>query len=262
MINKNQIIIGTSAWGSRIDFKQSLNIGTKLIRMGINKFDTAPHYGSGYSHHILNLLSKKNKIDVDTKYGDILTPNIKEILKRIYRYNDLKTFKDSFKYLEFNKKKRNEKSFWEIKNLKQKLDFYLNDLCECNIKTLFLHSPPRDILNKEYLELINNYLMQKNIKFGISGPHYSDFKFLLNKFPNLIFQVSLKFFLNNQKQIIENFKFVYINSIIKNSTNVVKNKETKVSLKECLHDVEMREGYKIVIGINSEKSVEMINQII
>ena len=117
-------------------------------------------------------------------------------------------------------------------------------------------------MNKEYLELINNYLIQKNIKFGISGPHYSDFKFLLNKFPNLIFQVSLKFFLNNQKQIIENFKFVYINSIIKNSTNVVKNKETKVSLKECLHDVEMREGYKIIIGINSEKSVEMINQII
>ena len=262
MINKNQIIIGTSAWGSRIDFKQSLNIGTKLIRMGINKFDTAPHYGSGYSHHILNLLSKKNKIDVDTKYGDILTPNIKEILKRIYRYNDLKTFKDSFKYLEFNKEKRNEKSFWDIKNLKEKLDFYLNDLYECNVKTLFLHSPPKDIINREYIELINNYLMKKNINFGISGPYYSDFKFLLNKFPNLIFQVSLKFFLNNQKQIIENFKFVYINSIFKNSIDLKKNKSTKTSLKNYLHDIEIPDNYKIIIGINSKKSVEKISQII
>lgn len=262
MINKNQIIIGTSAWGSGINFKKSLNIGTKLISMGIIKFDTAPHYGSGYSHHILNLLSKKNKIEVDTKYGDILTPNLKEILKRIYRYENLKTFKDSFKYFEFNKDKRNKKFFWDIKNLKEKSDAYFNDLCECNIKTLFLHSPPSGIINKEYLELINNYLKQKNIKLGISWPHYSDFEFLLNKFPNLIFQVSLKFFLDNQKQIIENFKFVYINSIIKNSTNVIKNKKTKISLNEYLQDVEMREGYKIVIGINSEKSVEMINQII
>ena len=146
--------------------------------------------------------------------------------------------------------------------MKEKSDAYFNDLCECNIKTLFLHSPPSGIINKEYLELINNYLKQKNIKLGISWPHYSDFEFLLNKFPNLIFQVSLKFFLDNQKQIIENFKFVYINSIIKNSTNVIKNKKTKISLNEYLQDVEMREGYKIVIGINSEKSVEMINQII
>ena len=117
-MNKNQIIIGTSAWGSRISFKQSLNIGNKLIKMGINKFDTAPHYGSGYAHHILNFLSKENQIEVDTKYGDILTPNVREIVKRIYRYSNLKNLKNSFKYLEFSKEKRNKKSFWYIENIK------------------------------------------------------------------------------------------------------------------------------------------------
>lgn len=261
-MKKNQIIIGTSAWGSRISFKHSLNIGTCLIEMGIKEFDTAPHYGSGYSHHILNILAKVNKIEVNTKYGDSLSPNIKEILKRIYRYNDLKSFKNSFKYLEFSKIKRFKKSFWDLKNIEENLDLYLKDLNKCRVKTLFLHSPPKDILNKTYLELVNSYLIKRNIKFGISWPNHSDYEFLLSEFPNLILQISLNYFLKNQKKIVENFKFVYINSIFKNSIDLKKNKSTKTSLKNYLHDIEIPDNYKIIIGINSKKSVEKISQII
>ena len=165
-MKKDQIIIGTSAWGSRISFKDSLNIGTCLIEMGIKEFDTAPHYGSGYSHHILNILAKVNKIEVNTKYGDTLSPNIKEILKRIYRYNDLKSFKNSFKYLEFSKIKRFKKSFWNVNNIDENLDLYLQT-AKGLAKTLFLHSPPKDILNKTYLELVNSHLIKRNMKFNI-----------------------------------------------------------------------------------------------
>ena len=86
---KSRIIIGTSGWGSKISFNKSYEIGSKLIEFGINNFDTAPNYGSGYSHHILNQLSKNYKMSVDTKFGDITIPSFKELAKRIYRFHEL-----------------------------------------------------------------------------------------------------------------------------------------------------------------------------
>lgn len=100
------------------------------------------------------------------------------------------------------------------------------------------------------------------MKFGVSWPNHSDYEFLLSEFPNLILQISLNCFLKNQKKIVENFKFVYINSIFKNSIDLKKNKSTKTSLKNYLHDIEIPDNYKIIIGINSKKSVEKISQII
>ena len=85
-MEKNQFIIGTSGWGSLISFNKSLGIGQKLISRDFNSFDTAPNYGSGYSHQILNILSKEKQLLVDTKYGDEFTFSTREILKRIYRY--------------------------------------------------------------------------------------------------------------------------------------------------------------------------------
>ena len=82
MINKKQIVIGTSSWGSKINLKKSLELGNKLISIGLNHFDTAPTYGAGYSHYILNNLSKNNHVLVDTKYGEITLINFKEIIKK------------------------------------------------------------------------------------------------------------------------------------------------------------------------------------
>ena len=82
--------------------------------MGLNYFDTAPNYGGGYSHYILNRLAKSNNIFVDTKYGQNISLTPKEIAKRIYRFTNFKSFKQSFKYIRFNKIQRNNKNFWSI----------------------------------------------------------------------------------------------------------------------------------------------------
>ena len=76
-MKKSQIIIGTASWGSKINFSKSIDIGNKIISMGLNYFDTAPNYGGGYSHYILNRLAKSNDIFVDTKYGQNIGPTPK-----------------------------------------------------------------------------------------------------------------------------------------------------------------------------------------
>ena len=94
-ISLDRIIIGTSSWGSKINFKDSVNLANQLIKTGINNFDTAPNYGAGYSHHILNYIGNYNCINVNSKFGQKMIFNPYEILKRIYRYNGLKYFIES-----------------------------------------------------------------------------------------------------------------------------------------------------------------------
>ena len=69
LVKNSQIIIGTASWGSKINFNKSIDIGNKIISIGLNYFDTAPNYGGGYSHYILNKLAKIHNIFIDTKYG-------------------------------------------------------------------------------------------------------------------------------------------------------------------------------------------------
>jgi len=111
-LEKRQFIIGTSGWGSHISFNKSLDIGKKLISIGFNSFDTAPNYGAGYSHQIINKLSEDQQLEVDTKYGDEFTFSTREILKRVYRFRDIETFSNSFKYLKI--KRSNRKYLWFI----------------------------------------------------------------------------------------------------------------------------------------------------
>ena len=61
-MNEAQIKIGTSSWGSKIGIKDAINLGEKIIDLGLNSFDTAPNYGSGYSHYILNQIGEKKEI--------------------------------------------------------------------------------------------------------------------------------------------------------------------------------------------------------
>ncbi|MBD1133805.1 aldo/keto reductase [Pelagibacterales bacterium SAG-MED48] len=257
----SKIIIGTSAWGSKISYKKSLKIGSKLIKMGINSFDSAPNYGGGYSHQILNHLSKNNKINVDTKFGDIATFNPKEILKRIIRYNNLNTFKSSFKYLSFVRSVRKNNHFWKIENIKKNIDFYLKDLEFCQVKIIYLHSPPKNIINKNYLKELNNLLIKKDLNLGISWPDESDFDFLLKEFPNINLQLSLEFFEKYKKEIIQNFEHIYINSIFKNYCNKQNNsKSFEYYFRDLLNLIEYKNNYKIIIGINSDKSLNNLQR--
>ena len=118
-MNRSQIVIGTGSWGSWINFKESIQVSTSLLELGINHFDTAPLYGSGYSHYILNKIGKQNNILIDTKYGQNTHLNCRELFKRFYRFINFKSFIQSFKYLQFDKTQRNNKSFWSIQELEK-----------------------------------------------------------------------------------------------------------------------------------------------
>ena len=85
-MNKSQIVLGTSSWGSKISFKDSIKLSDDLLKFEINHFDTAPLYGSGYSHYILNKIAEQNNISVDTKYGQNIKLGWKEFIKRCYRF--------------------------------------------------------------------------------------------------------------------------------------------------------------------------------
>ena len=263
-MKKSQIIIGTASWGSKINFSESIDIGNKIISMGLNYFDTAPNYGGGYSHYILNRLAKSNNIFVDTKYGQEISLNPKEIVKRFYRFTNFKSFKQSFKYIQFDKTQRNSESFWSIQELEKHLNLFREDLKCCEIKTFYLHSPPYGILNRNYLEKFNNFFEDKKILPGISWPDIKDLDLLLNNFPDIKLQLSIDSFWNSKDKIIKKIKNLNINSIfkkIKNNKILDINYKNKFR-KDLIQILDNNDKYKIVLGINSNESVEKLKKII
>ena len=263
-MKKSQIIIGTSSWGSKINFNKSMDIGNNLALMGLNHFDTAPNYGSGYSHYILNELGKRKTVLIDTKYGQNINLSLKEITKRIYRFINLKSFQQSLKYIKFNKSERNNQNFWEI----EKLEFALNSLSEdlkyCEIKAFYLHCPPYGVLNSRYLERFINFLNKKKIVPGISGPDIRDLELLIKNFPFIRLQFSIENFWNIREKIIKKIDNININSIFKklNKDKISDMNIKKEFWKNFAKILDENNNYKVVLGINSYKSVEKLKSIV
>jgi len=263
-MKNSQVIIGTSSWGSKIGFNKSIDIGNQVISMGLNYFDTAPNYGGGCSHYILNSLAKNNKILVDTKYGQIVRPTPKEIAKRFYRFINFESFKKSFKYLQIDKTQRNKENFWSIDRIEKYLNHYNVDLNSCEIKTFYLHSPPFGILNKNYLKNLNNFMEGKKILLGISGPDIKDLDLILDNFPNIKLQLPINFFFNSKDKIIKKIKYLNINNLFRNYKNnkILHPDHGKENRKDLLKILNNNEKYKIVIGINSYQSIEKLKKIL
>ena len=258
-----QIIIGTSSWGSKINFKKSLIVGNKLISMGLNYFDTAPNYGSGYSHYILNYLGKRNDIKIDTKYGQNINLSIKEILKRIYRFKNYESFKQSLKYIKFKNQNRSNKKFWHIKKINSFVNNMLNDLNFCKIKTIYLHTPPYGILNELYLKNFCNLLKEKKIIAGISDPDERDLEIITKKFPSIKIQLSLNYLYKQKFKLNRKINEININSIFKtfNENNI--NKESNnYYLKNFKKFLKKNKKFNLVLGINSFNSVRKLPNII
>lgn len=254
-MNLSKIIIGTSAWGSKISYKDALDIGSRLIDIGLISFDTGPHYGSGYAHHILNELSFKKKIFVDTKFGDSSVYSVKEIFKRIYRYRNYKNFLKSFQYLELAKKNKLNLDYWKPKKLFSKIKFFESDLCNSNLDTIYLHNPPENLITKDYLNEIQNYLKDKNLKLGVSSPNTKDFFLIQNEYPEINLQISLNFYQLHKNKIINNKNKIYINSLFKHNNLNGKNYIELDFINEIIqHLLNFNINFKLVIGINSKKS--------
>ena len=262
-MNQSQIKIGTSAWGSKISIKDAINLGLNLTNFGINHFDAAPNYGSGYCHYVLNELGKKKEIFVDTKYGQDINLNLKELAKRIYRFKNFKSFKHSFQNIKFNKNERKSENFWRIDKIEKSFSTFNTYLKNCKIKSFYLHSPPYGILNKKYLEEFSNFFIKKEILPGISDPDEKDLSLIIETFPKLGLQISLSTFLTNRNNLINNMENININSIFKKLKNdkLFKNKKNHVFKDEFLNVLNSKKTFKIIIGINSNNSFEKLKNI-
>ena len=263
-MDRSKFIIGTGSWGSKINFDQAMILGNKLILMGLNHFDTAPNYGSGYSHYILNYLAKNNTVLIDTKYGQDIKLSIKEILKRIYRFKNFKSLNNSLKYIKFVNFNRTDKKFWSIEKLNEFLDSITKDLKYCKIKTIYLHCPPYGILNEDYLNNFTNLLAQKNITPGISGPNIKDLELIVKNFPLIKLQLSLNTFWNEKTKIVNKTVNVNINSILKTlHENKTKNLNYNIDFLENFEKIlNENKHYNIILGINSLNSIEKLSSIL
>jgi len=245
----DKIIIGTSSWGSKSSYKNSLTISKILIGSGFNQFDSAPNYGSGYSHDILNIIGKKQKISVNTKFGQRISLNLYEIMKRIYRFYNFKSFLNS-NYNLYNSSKQNKKNYWNISNISKNYIKIKHHLNNCNIGIFFLHSPNNDVVNENFLREFEKFCFLKNLIPGISNTSDDNLKYIIYNFKNFTIQMSLIQYIKFEKQIIENENTVHINSIFKAKREQDKFDENNY-LEAIVEYFKNLKKIKIVLGINS-----------
>lgn len=250
-----KIIIGTASWGSKISYNEANNIAKQLITNGFDLFDTAPNYGSGYSQNIINNILTKKKVSVNTKFGQKINFSIREILKRIYRFNNFKSFINSNLNL-FNYSLNRNDEFWSVLNLDKNFKKIKNDLNNCLIKTFFLHSPSNKFLTSEYLSDFSKFCILNNITCGVSNVSDDIFPYLMSNHKNFVFQMSLTQYFKYEK-IITNNNMIHINSIY--SSKYLQN---RVSIKNYDEDIFKyflnKSHVKLILGINSKESVKKL----
>ena len=245
----NKIIIGTSSWGSKSSYKNSFAISKFLIEKGFNQFDSAPNYGSGYSHNILNIIGEKQKILVNTKFGQRMNFNLYEILKRIYRFNNFKSFINST-YNLYNSSKQNEKKYWQISNISKNYVRIKKHLNNCNIKVFYLHSPKSEIINENFLDEFEKFCFLNNLKPGIANIDDDSLKKILFNNKNYTIQMSLCQYIDFEKQIIESDNDIHINSIFKLKYEQDKFDKNKY-IEAIIEYFKNFKKIKLVFGINS-----------
>ena len=252
----NKIIIGTSAWGSKISYNQSIFISEKLIKFGFTQFDTAPNYGAGLSQYILNNVSKKKSTYINTKFGQKINFSVKEIIKRIYRYQSFKTFLSSnLIYLKYCFRK--DKQFWSIIKIKHFLELDKKKLNNCKFNIFFLHNPPSKFLSNRFLKKFINLCKYQNLTYGISGVDDNTLLFLLINYKNFVFQLSLVQYLKYEKIIQKNNIKVHVNSLFK-----LKFSQKKFSIinyeKKIFQYFIKKSNVKLILGVNSIKSFKKL----
>ena len=252
----DRIIIGTSQWGSKIDYNKSIKIGNELVKFGINNFDTAPNYGLGYAHKILNNLNTNGKIIVNTKIGQRMKLNFKELLLRLYRFNGVNSFIRSNRYL-FKYSLINKKSFWKISNLEKEYELFKETLTNCDKQIFFLHSPPKEILTPDYLKIFKKFCDDNKLIPGLTSVDDVSLNSLINKMQGFCFQLSLNQYFRFENKIQNQLQKIYINKIFKNSLD--QKKITKENyLKSVFEYFDDKTHVKLILGINSYNSLQKL----
>ena len=249
-----KIIVGTSAWGSKISYSKSFEILEELLDSGFVQFDTAPNYGSGYSQNIINSISKK--LIVNTKFGQKMNLSLKEIFKRIYRFNNLNAFFKSNLNL-INYSFQNKKNFWLVSNIDKNFIEIKKDLRNCVIDTFFLHSPLKEIISDEFLMEFIKFCNLNNVVPGISNIQDDIFLYLISNYRNIVFQMPLTQYLKYEEKIERNQNTIHINSIFRSKylQNKISVKNYEIAIFEYFKN---KHNIKLVLGINSNRSMKSL----
>ena len=251
-----KIIIGTSAWGSKISYSESFEILEELLESGFVQFDTAPNYGSGYSHNIINSISKNKKLTVNTKFGQKMNLSLKEIFKRIYRFNNLNAFFKSNSNL-INYSFQNKKKFWLVSNIDKNFIEIKKDLSNCAIDTFFLHSPLKETISDQFIMEFIKFCNLNNLVPGISNIQDDIFLYLISNYKNIVFQMPLTQYFKYEKIIERNQNTIHINSIFKTKylQNKISVKNYEIAIFEYFKN---KHNIKLILGINSNRSMKSL----
>ena len=260
----DQIVVGTSAWGSRIPVRRALSLGRALLGHGIRRFDTAPTYGSGYAHYILNRLAygEKTRVVVDTKYGHLNEFGLRGWAKKILRAPSPQALCNACWQHETTD--RDAPGFWAATRILSAFDRARKDLSSCEIDAFYLHGPPETAIrsalgSSEVLDVCEGLKTCGTI-LGIAEANY-DIGFLAT-IPgerNLRVQTGLFDFLQNRAAFEQNSRTeVHINGLFRDRNRV--EEELKLSSGEVdailSSWLAADQSRRVVIGINSMRSVE------
>ena len=153
-----RIILGTASLGSRLSYKNSVELVSCAYEIGIQAFDTGPLYGACQAHSILNDAFNQNyKIYVYSKFLSKLVNEKRLFAKLIYRRCGIKAYKNFFLSRKLYKQAIESKinrSDIDLFIEKQKI-FYPN----IPFKGWFLHSPKINTLKIE--DFIYNFDTKK-----------------------------------------------------------------------------------------------------
>ena len=257
-MNLDRIIIGTSQWGSKIDYKKSIKIGNEIVKLGIYNFDTAPNYGLGYAHKILNNLNTNEKIIVNTKIGQRMKLTFRELLLRLYRFNGINSYINSNHYLFKYSYQTYRKSFWKISNIIKEYESFNKTLINCDKQVFFLHSPPQEILTLENLKVFKKFCDDNKLIPGLTSVDDVSLNSLINKMQGFCFQLSLNQYLRFENKIQNQSQKIHISKIFKNSSDQKKIKKKENYLKSVFEYFNDKTHVKLILGINSYKSLEKL----
>ena len=191
-----RIILGTASLGSRLSYKNSVELVSCAYEIGIQAFDTGPLYGACQAHSILNDAFNQNyKIYVYSKFLSKLVNEKRLFAKLIYRRCGIKAYKNFFLSRKLYKQaieSKINKSDIDLFIEKQKI-FYPN----IPFKGWFLHSPK-----------INTLTIEDFNDFGYSG----DLEFYRTSNYNPFIQTSAKSIYNFDTKKLNTEK-IFVNRI-------------------------------------------------
>lgn len=171
-----KLIFGTSNLGKIISRKVRLNVLQNALDLGIVTIDTSPYYAYGLSEALIGQLSKKNDLQVNSKFG-IYPPN-----GPVSNYSNLVFEKSKSKIL---KSQPISRKTFNLNLAKRSVEQSLKTMnIEC-ISTLFVHDP---VLTQMDIPDIINFAHQlknegKIKQIGLSG-NYDEIARINAEFPD------------------------------------------------------------------------------